>query len=77
MASGLPIACARIRGNVDLIDEGKGGCFFDPKLKDSVSVAIQKAIHSKDIFGVYNEKKIRIFNTHEISNIMRDIYSRW
>lgn len=77
MAGGLPIACSRIRGNVDLIDEGKGGCFFDPKLRDSVFAAIQNAINYKDIFGVYNRRKIRTFNIYEINNIMRNIYSRW
>jgi len=30
MAAGLPIVCSLIRGNTDLIDDGKGGYLIDP-----------------------------------------------
>ncbi|SHK32715.1 Glycosyl transferases group 1 [Anaerobranca californiensis DSM 14826] len=30
MASGLPIVCSNIRGNSDLIEDGKGGYLIEP-----------------------------------------------
>lgn len=30
MASGLPVVCSEIRGNTDLIEDGKGGYLVEP-----------------------------------------------
>ena len=75
MASGLPCLIARIRGNTDLIDEGKGGFLFNPLSIDDVSKAIEKAlIIDKIKFGAYNTKKIEKFSTKMVNKIMYDIY---
>ncbi len=44
MAGGLPIACSRIRGNVDLIKDGENGMLFDPSDSISVKSALEKLL---------------------------------
>lgn len=76
MASGLPIACSRIRGNTDLIDEGKGGVMFDPKSIDDTASALNRLLKS-DIraMGRYNSEKIKDFDLNKIKNEMAEIYT--
>lgn len=40
MASGLPIVCSRIRGNVDLIEDGENGYLCDPGSDEEFTVKI-------------------------------------
>ena len=75
MASGLSIVCSRIRGNTDLIDEGKGGFFFDPEDVSSVTNAIKKLLRSdKDSMGSYNLEKIKKFDIATVEETMKREY---
>lgn len=75
MASGLSIVCSRIRGNTDLIDEGKGGFFFDPEDVSSVTDAIKKLLRSdKDSMGSYNLEKIKKFDIATVEETMKREY---
>ena len=62
MASGLPIVCSRIRGNMDLIDEN-GGILFNPFSINECRQAIMD-IFTKDMrkIGDYNILKINDFS---------------
>ena len=75
MASGLPCLISRIRGNVDLIDEGKGGFLFNPFSVNEVAEAI-KRITQPDIerFGKYNTQKVGSFSVESINKLMENIY---
>lgn len=75
MACGLPIACSRIRGNVDLIDENKGGVMFAPKNIDDAANALNKLLKSdlKDMVR-YNAEKIKKFDLERVKNEMKRIY---
>ncbi|MEG1887034.1 MAG: glycosyltransferase, partial [Oscillospiraceae bacterium] len=42
MAAGLPIVCSKIRGNVDLIEEGNGGFLLEPTDVNGFKNAIEK-----------------------------------
>lgn len=48
MASGLPVVCSDIRGNVDLIDDGKGG-FVVPNDAQCVADALRKLAETPDL----------------------------
>ncbi|MBD5145978.1 MAG: glycosyltransferase family 4 protein [Ruminococcus sp.] len=75
MACGLPVACSRIRGNVDLIDDDKGGVTFDPQNTESTANALNNLLKSNlGIIGKYNSEKIQNFDTNKIKNIMKKIY---
>ncbi|MBC6714268.1 glycosyltransferase family 4 protein [Treponema sp. Marseille-Q3903] len=74
MASGLPVACSKIRGNTDLIDEN-GGFFFEPGNVDSVSESLEKILKAdKKAMGNYNLEKIKNFDLSVVSNAMNEIY---
>ncbi len=74
MASGLPIACSRIRGNVDLIDEN-GGVFFDPNDVDDVKKSIEFIMHSDcNKMGNYNREKVVQFGKEKVYEEMKKLY---
>lgn len=70
MASGLPIACARIRGNTDLIDEP----LFAPTSIDEIRRAVKTAIEKKEELGNRNIQKIRSFDLHRVNGLVSEIY---
>lgn len=65
MCCGKPVVASKIRGNVDLIDEGKGG-FLSPTFNvEAYAKQIKKLILSRDLgdkFGDYNENKVKNFD---------------
>ena len=72
---GLSVACSKIRGNVDLIDEGKGGVYFDPNSVNSAIKSIQLLMNNSHGYGAYNMKKIRLFDITVVNKKMKDIYN--
>ena len=78
MASGLPCVVSRIRGNVDLIDEGRGGLFFSPKSPESIADLIGEMIGEGQgkmkRFGQYNINKVKEFDIREVSMKMSNLY---
>lgn len=76
MASGLPIVCSEIRGNVDLIKKDVGGFLFKPENVDCLEVALKKIIDSADIrktLGANNKTSIEKFGVANVLMNMRDI----
>lgn len=77
MATGLPIACSRIRGNIDLIDEDKGGVLFEPKNVDEIASALDKLLVSDmESMGRYNKDKIHNFSLDFVIDEMEKIYRK-
>lgn len=72
MASGLAVACGRIRGNVDLIDEN--GCLFTPKATDEISQTIIYTIRHIPDLGQRNLRKIQSVGIEKINDYMEKIY---
>lgn len=74
MASGLPVVCSQIRGNVDLIDERGGRC-FDPYSTEDCREAIESLLE-KDLkeFGNHNAERIKEFGIENVGKEMRRIY---
>lgn len=77
MAMRLPVACSKIRGNVDLIDSD-GGRFFDPHSEEEILTAIEELLKmtpSKKIaLGQYNKNKILQFDIEKVNRKLRLIY---
>lgn len=74
MASGLPVVCSQIRGNVDLIDEN-GGALFDPHSVTACRRAIETVIEAdKNKMGETNRKKAETFSTANVIAEMRKLY---
>lgn len=75
MASGLPVICSKIRGNVDLINQGKGGVFFNPYSVDDLVSAIKYLLKSdRKTMGKYNKNRIRKYDISQIDCYMKRIY---
>lgn len=76
MASGTPCLAGNIRGNVDLIDTGKGGELFDPQDVSSVAETIAAEVTHRDNWsqqGAYNQNKIKHFDLFIRSVIEDDL----
>lgn len=77
MASGLPVVASNIRGNVDLIDNEKGGFLCSPEdtcaFKDSIKILLEDE-HLRRKFGRYNKEKVEIFSLDNVKNEMIEIY---
>lgn len=79
MACGKPVVVSKIRGNVDLIDEGKGGYFVDTYDIDGYAKAIQKFLDNKELlkeFGDYNIEKVKQFDIEYVKGQLKEIYRR-
>lgn len=76
MASGLPIICTEIRGNTDLIDNGKGGFLFNPADVDSAHNALKSMVSVSDmkVFGEYNIKKAEGLDVEAVMKVMKELY---
>lgn len=75
MSAGLPVVCSRIRGNTDLIEDGKGGFLFDPHDVDGVKCSMEKIIKSApEEMGRLNINTMKKFDISTVNEKMRNIY---
>ena len=74
MASGLPCAVSKIRGNVDLIDES-GGVYFNPHSLEDCKVALEKLLSSNlRELGEKNKGNVKKFSLEKVTNQMFSLY---
>lgn len=83
MAKGLPIVCGKIRGNVDLIENGVGGFLVSPGDADEYVEAFKKLTEKKKNtpdslkkMGEANMCRIRQFDEKTVDKYMWEIYHR-
>lgn len=77
MASGLPCIASKVRGNTDLLEDGKGGFLCDIDNTQAFVDAIKKLVKNPDMrkeFGIENLKHIMKFDILKISDKMQEIY---
>ncbi len=78
MAEGLPVICGRIRGNVDLVEDGKGGLLVEAgcvqQYQKAIDTLYQNRTSSNLMMGAYNKCKIEKFGIDSVLNDMREIY---
>ncbi|WP_217947095.1 sugar transferase [Faecalibaculum rodentium] len=77
MAAGLPCIVSKIRGNIDLIDEGKGGILCSSGDVREFSNGIRKIIsngYQSKKMGLYNKNKIKNYDNKIIADLMENIY---
>lgn len=79
MASCLPCVVTDIRGNRDLIDNGKGGMLVNSKNADEFAAAFDKLAESKELrnqFGKYNKEKVEKFSLEALQKAFLDIFKK-
>ena len=77
MASGLPCLVSRIRGNIDLVDEKKGGSLISTDNPDYIAEKIRQLMIDKnwrEKMSEWNLKKVNIFDSKRVENIITKIY---
>ncbi len=78
MSVGLPVVCSRIRGNIDLIEDGEGGYLFDSKDRASLVDAFNRMMatspESREAMGQRNIQVMKSFDKEHVNNIMRELY---
>lgn len=85
MAEGLPVVCGRIRGNVDLIKDGKGGILVSPGNKKEYEDAFHRLYQMKQTdlmefqrMGQINAEKVQGFGRKAVECVMENVYlPRW
>jgi glycosyltransferase involved in cell wall biosynthesis len=77
MACGLPVVCSDIRGNRDLIEDGKGGFLVEPKDVAGFAQSIKSLSENSALckrMGQHNVVRVRDFDTSIVLRHMKDIY---
>lgn len=79
MASGLPIVCSKIRGNVDLIAEGKGGYLKKDNDADGFAQTLELLLNDADLrkqMGEFNKKEAKKYSLEFVMPQMEEIYRK-
>ncbi len=77
MRGGLPVVARKIRGNVDLIEDGKGGILLENPTTQAYYEAISKLVAEPMIgqeMGRWNQKQIRHFSVEHVTEQMQHVY---
>ena len=77
MASGCPIVCSRIRGNVDLVENGVGGFLFSPNDEIALADCLKKMIDNgtlRENLGRNNSFAIEKFGLEKVLKDMKENY---
>lgn len=77
MCAGKPCVVSKVRGHVDLIDEGKGGYLVSPHDADGFAEAIKRLIGNpvlREEMGNYNREKVKAFDIEVVKTKMLEIY---
>jgi len=79
MASGLPCIASRIRGNTDLLDEGKGGFLCDAAdaadFADKLSCLVEDETLRRKM-GEHNKIAVQRFDTEKVKCAVLDVYQK-
>lgn len=75
MSVGLPVVCSKIRGNVDLIENGKGGYVYDCHDVKGFAEGMQKiAAGEGSEMGRINIETMEKFDINAVNESMRKLY---
>lgn len=70
MATGLPVACSKIRGNVDLIKAP----LFNPSNIDEIRKSIIYAMNNRELLGIENRKNVIPFGLQIVREKTFNVY---
>jgi glycosyltransferase EpsD len=71
MASGLPVICSKIRGNTDLIEDGKGGYLIDDSNELIYAQYIELLFDNENIRSEMKEVNLNMIDEYDIRNVMK------
>jgi len=76
MSSGIPIVCAKIRGNTDLIDDGLSGVFSenDPEAVAEHILSLYRDPERRQALGQAASEKALLFDEKNVLEQVKEIY---
>lgn len=77
MSSGLPCISSKIRGNIDLIEDGKGGFLINPNDSKKISEKINLLVNNFELreeMKNYNFERIKEFDIKIVEKKLEEIY---
>lgn len=77
MQAGLPVLAADIRGNSDLLEDGRGGFLFTENRTADYAKAIRYFLKYPDEalrMGQWNQERVKNFSLDKVEKRMREIY---
>lgn len=76
MSIGLPVVCSKIRGNVDLIKDGKGGYLYTPNDVEGFAEGMKKIYlgYNANEMGMVNKNTMSMFDKSIVEQHMKRIY---
>lgn len=72
MATGLPIICSKIRGNVDLVYHQEGGFLIQPSDDEEVIEKIKILIQDKNLRSEMSDFNLNNINKFNLRNVLRE-----
>lgn len=79
MSAGIPVICSRIRGNVDLIEDGNGGYLCTPSSSEEFAEKISQLIHNPQLrqsMGQHNKQTIKNYSIDAVIREITAIYEK-
>lgn len=77
MAAGKPVVCSRIRGSVDLVDDGEGGLIVDAGDVAGYSQAFAELagdVAVRGTMGEHNRERVKDFSSVAVTAVLEDAY---
>ncbi len=77
MVAGLPCVATKIRGNTDLIENGRNGILVSPSDVNGAKRAIENLVESRelrDVISQNNREDVKTFDFENVEKIMSGIY---
>lgn len=77
MTMGLPVVCSKIRGNVDLIEDGVGGFLCEPTDVESFKKAIKVLAGNAELrekMSAVNKENVKSYDISAVEKEIYDVY---
>ena len=74
MAAGLPVVCSRIRGNVDLVEDGENGYLVEATNSSQYAERIYKVMQQRAGSCGINQEKLKSYDMKKVIEYMRKVY---
>ncbi|MGM0777902.1 MAG: glycosyltransferase family 4 protein [Bacillota bacterium] len=73
MASGLPCIASKVRGNIDLIEDGKGGFLCSPNDVEGFANGINNLVDDEGLRNSMGMKNIETIAKYDVENVIKEM----